>query len=480
MTRIISSSLIYAIGNAANSAALLLIIPYLINTLTPAEYGAWSIFEIAIFLLNLLSLAGLEVGLMREYWFQDDEQRRARLVGNTLMVAGAIGMVIAAGGAGLVAGGIDFDLPGAPHTLLLVLAIGWSEAMFTVFLTLFRIREQPITFIILSIGRMALFALLAVGLVEGGFALTGALGARLIATVSFLTAGLIVGWRWITWQLDRALIRRIVSYGLPLLPANLAAYVLLAADRYIMQGFLSLESVAIYTFAYKIATVLDVLVTRPFALDWAPRRFKIATQPHPEQKYVQALLIYVWVAFSFALAVIALTPLLYALIAPPAYWPAMELVPVILLAYIIYGLSYPLNIGIMLKDRTRDLPVIGWIAACCCLALCFWWIPAFGIAGAAWATVVSYAVWTGIITLDSLRLYPLRYPWLLIGGMVGVSGIAYSGLWLSAQWWPATEPVVAVLRLGWIILVMSGYGLWLWQHIQRSQTPFINMPVTSD
>lgn len=480
MKQVFSYSLIYAIGNAANSAALLLVIPYLINTLTPAEYGAWSLFEIAIALLNLLILTGLEVGLMREYWFQDNEQQRKRLVGNTLMMTSAIGIVIVADGAGVVAGGIDFDLPGAPHTLLLVLAIGWSEAIFTVFLTLFRIREQPITFITLSIGRMALFALLAIGLVESGFGLTGALGARLIATVSFITAGLIVGWRWIAWQLDRALIRRIVSYGLPILPANFAAYVLLAADRYIMQGVLSLESVAIYTFAYKIATVLDVLVTRPFALDWAPRRFKIATQPHPEQKYAQALLIYLWVALSFALAVIALTPLLYALIAPPAYWPAMDLVPVILLAYIIYGLSYPLNVGIMLKDRTRDLPVIGWIAACCSLALCFWWIPAFGIAGAAWATVVSYVVWTGLITLDSLRLYPLRYPWLLIGGMIGVSGIGYGGLWLSAQWWPATEPVVAALRLGWVILVMSGYGFWLWQHIQHRQPSFIDLPVTGD
>ncbi|MGC8799693.1 MAG: lipopolysaccharide biosynthesis protein [Chloroflexus sp.] len=470
MKKILGHSVIYAIGNTANSAALLLLIPYLINALTPAEYGAWSIFEVTIFLLNLLSLAGLEVGLMREYWFQDDEQWRARLVGNTLMMASVIGMVIMVGGASLIAGGIDFDLPGAPHTLLLVLAIGWSEAIFTVFLTLFRIREQPITFITLSIGRMALFALFTVGLLEGGFGLTGALGARLIATVSFITAGLIVGWRWIAWQLDRALIRRIVSYGLPLLPANLAAYLLSTADRYIVQGFLSLENVAIYTFAYKIAAVLDVLVTRPFALDWAPRRFKIATQPHPEQKYAQALLIYLWVALGFALAVMALTPLLYALIAPPVYWSAMGLVPVILLAYIIYGLSYPLNIGIMLKDRTRDLPVIGWIAACCCLALCFWWIPVFGIAGAAWATVVAYMLWTGFIAIDSLHLYPVVYPWQQIGLIVSMGVIAYGGLWLSETWFSPTHPLVAGLRLTWVSALMIGCGWLVWHHRKEKFT----------
>ncbi|WP_322512777.1 lipopolysaccharide biosynthesis protein [Chloroflexus sp.] len=480
MKQIFSNSLIYAIGNAANSAAWLLIIPYLINALTPTEYGAWSLFEIAIFLFNMLILAGLEVGLMREYWSQADEQRRARLAGSALIMASAIGATIVTSGAVIVLGGVDFNLPGAPHTLLLVLTIGWSEAIFAVFLTLFRIREQPIWFIILSVGRMALFAALAAGLVEGGFGLTGALGARLIATIALIGGGLIAGWRWIAWQADQALIGRMVSYGLPLLPTNLAAYVLFAADRYIMQGFLSLEDIATYTFAYKIATVLDVLITRPFALDWAPRRFKIATQQHPEQRYAHALLVYLWAALGCALAIIALTPLLYSLIAPPAYWPAMDVVPVILLAYIVYGLSYPLNVGIMLKDHTRDLPVIGWIAALCCLGLCFWWIPVFGITGAAWATVAAYAVWTGLVALDSQRLYPIAYPWALIGSMVGIGGIVYGGLWFSAQWWPAAEPVAAAMRLGWVIVLMGGCGLWLWRYMHRHQAPLFDSPAAGD
>lgn len=463
MKRIFSNSIIYAIGNAANSAALLLIIPYLINTLTPTEYGAWAIFEITIFFLNLFILAGLEVGLMREYWFQADERGRARLVGNTLMMVGAIGMVIVLSGSGLVLSGIDFGLPGAPYTLFMVLALSLSEALFTIFLTLFRIREQPIIFSLLSGGRLALFAALLLSFVESGWGLIGALGARLLAVLAALAVALALSWQWIGWRLDGAAIRRIVSYGLPMLPTNLAAYVLLAADRYIIQGFLSLEDVAIYSFAYKIATVLDVSITRPFAIDWAPRRFKIATQPNPEQKYIQALLIYLWAALGGSLGILALTPLIYALIAPPAYWQAMHLVPVILLAYIIYGLSYPLNIGIMLKDRTRDLPMIGWIAAIACLGLCFWWIPAYGINGAAWATVIAYAIWTGLITADSLRLYPLAYPVRMIAGMIGAGMLGYAGLWLVTQWWPATHLATVAAQVSWVMLIMGGYGVVLWR-----------------
>ncbi len=481
MKRIFGQSLVYAIGNTANSAALFLLIPFLINSLSLAEYGVWSIFEVTISLLNILTLAGLEVGLMREYWFQDNEHQRARLVGSTLITVSSIGTAITLIGTGIVLGGFDLDLPEAPLSLLLVLIIGWSDAIFTIFLTLFRIREQPATFVTLSVGRMTLFVTLAIGLVVSGFGLTGALAGRLLATVVLIGVGLIFGWPWIVWQADLSQIRRIVSYGLPLLPTNLAAYLLFAVDRYTMQGFLSLEDIAIYTFSYKIAAVLDVLITRSFALDWAPRRFKIATQPNPAQKYVQILLIYLWVAIGFALVIIALTPLLYALIAPRSYWPAMDLVPIILLAYIIYGLSYPLNIGIMLKDRTRDLPVIGWLTTLCCLGLCIWWIPAFGMIGAAWATVVSYTIWTSLITFRSLRLYPVTYPWALIGGMIGVGVITYGGLWLSSsQWGMATDVGAITLRLGWVLTMIGGLGVWLWQYNQHNQQEMADSLVTSN
>lgn len=480
MKKILSHSVIYAVGNAANSAALLLLVPYLIKVLTTAEYGAWAVFEIAIFLLTLLNTSGLDVGLMREYYFQRDEQQRARLAGTTFLMISVLGVVTTLIGTGIIVSGIDFGLPGAPLTLLIVLGIGWSDALCTFFLTLFRTREQPFTYIAVSIGQMGLFAALVIGLVEAGFGLIGALGGRLIATLICVIIAAFIARQWIAWCSERKIMGQIISYGLPLLPTNVASYILFAADRYVMKSFLTLEDIAVYTFAYKIAATLDVLITRPFALDWAPRRFKIATQPKPEQKYAQALLIYLWTAISFALVIIALTPLLYTLIAPPAYQTAIPIVPIILLAYIIYGLSFPLNVGIMLKDRTRDLPVIGWIAALSYIGLCWWWIPNFRLAGAAWATVVAYILWTGCITIASLHLYPIAYPWRQIGLIVSMAAIAYGGLWLSETWLSPIHPLVAGLRLTWVSALMIGCGWWVWYNRHTHDSKRMASPVIGD
>ena len=457
-------NLAYAIGSATNSAALFLLVPYLVNALTPGEYGAWSLLEIGILLLSCFLLAGLDVGLMREYWLLDGEKERARLAGTALIAAVVWGVLLTGLlGAALFVGRWHWDFPGAPYTLGLALGIGLLEAVFALLLTIFRIREKALTFVALSVGRLVSVLGLSIGLVQAGGGIAGALAGRLLASTLSLGVAVVLGRHYLVLKLDWARLRRMARYGLPLLPANLASYVLFASDRYVLQYFSTLEVVGIYTFAYKVATTLDVLITRPFALDWAPRRFKIAAQADAPHKYAQVLLIYLYGGALFSLVVLAATPTVYVWIAPARYWEGMRVVPVILAAYLIYGLSYPLNVGIMLKDQTRYLPLIGWLAAGVCLALNLWLIPNYGMLGAAWATLIAYGVWTGAITWVSLRLYPIAYPGRSILWCVLGTFLAYLWIWETGRLWGTSGALSPLLvRLGGILLIFTGIGYMLW------------------
>jgi len=463
---VFKTNLIYAVGSAANSAALFLLVTYLVNVLTPEEYGVWALLEIAIQFLNMLTLAGLEVGLMREYWFLSDGEERTRLVGSVLFTVTLWGGVLFTIGTALaLISGIP-SFPGAPRALVWALGISWVEAVFYIFLTLFRIREHAILYVMLSVGRMVLFMGVAIGFVQLGYGLSGALFGRLSGTLLMLIPAIILGFRYISLHIDRRPLTRIIRYGLPLFPTNLALYVLFGSDRYVLQHFATLEAVAVYTFAYKLAAVLDVLITRPFAIDWAPRRFKIATQRDAPSQYARILLFYLWAAVAFSLIIIALAPAFYGWLAPQEYWPGMRVVPVILLAYLIYGLSYPLNIGIMLKDRTLYLPIIGWIAAVVCLGLNLWWIPTYGMWGAAWATVVAYGVWTGGIALTSLKLYHIDYSIRQVILISGAGLVCYGGLWLLDTFASSTEVFIVGLKILGIVFVMSASGLRLWHDLR--------------
>src|SRR4030065_27845 len=85
----------YAIGNIARSAALIILTPYLVNALSPVEYGEWAYLEVVIVLVSMLMVAGLDVALMREYWDLEDEEKRSGLFVTIL-----IGVTSWGGGAG--------------------------------------------------------------------------------------------------------------------------------------------------------------------------------------------------------------------------------------------------------------------------------------------------------------------------------------------------------------------------------------------
>jgi O-antigen/teichoic acid export membrane protein len=414
----------------------------------------------------MIVLAGMDVGLMRQYWYLQDDLERRRLTGTVLIAVTAWGVLLVVGGAvalyvlrehSFVA---QIGLP--TNTAILVLAIGGTEAIFYLLLTLARIREQATRFLALSVGRMILFLGAAiVGARFGG--VDGALLGRLLTIVPAIGVALIWLRGWISPAFVRTQFRPLLRYGLPLLPANIATYVLLASDRFILGRFSTLEIVGIYAFAYKVATSLDVLVNRPFALDWAPRRFKIAANPDPQQKFAEALLLYLFVAVSFSLLILAVTPTIYAWVAPPSYFQGMGTVAILLAAYLVYGLSWPLNVGIMLKDQTRYLPIVSWLAALVCLALNLWLIPRFGMFGAAWATLIGYVVYTCGIGWTSLHLYPIRYARrsLTVIGLGALLG--YASLWMIDTLGSVPADLWSLIaRVSSVLAVMAGVGYVVW------------------
>jgi O-antigen/teichoic acid export membrane protein len=419
----------------------------------------------------MLILSGFDVGMMREYWYQSDDQARRRLTGSVLALVAAWGvsvmaLVWLASGVGrsavCAAGYAGCDLLRADR-MALVLAIALVEAIFSLLLTILRIRDQVMTFAALSFTRLVLFLAAAIGGVQLTHDVGGALVGRLAAALIALAAAAFVVRGVVSLTIDLRAIRSVLRYGLPLLPANLAAYILLASDRYVLQSVSSLEVVAIYAFAYKLATALDVLVNRPFALDWAARRFRMAAQPDAPAQYAEVLPVYLAIAGGGGLLLAAATPLAYAWIAPLAYAGGIGLIPILLTAQVVYGASTAVNVGIMLKDGTRHLPAISWLAALICLGLNAWWITSYGAYGAAWATLAAYLIYTVGIAAVSLRLYPVPYDLRRLGLICAALGLGAAGIGLLGQVGAGLPILASVgLKLLWVALIgaVAGHALW--------------------
>ncbi len=466
LQRFLKVNIVYTIGSVANGAALFLLIPFLVKYLSTADFGLWSISEVMIYFLSLVIMAGMDIYLMREYWFLKSESERRLLTGTML------GMVTLWGVGILILFTIVIFLLSKngilfnhfdPIVLVLIAAIGFTEVIFTLLLSIFRIQEKPLHFVFLSVGRTALFMGAAIFWMKTEIGLVGALAGRLTAAIVFIVVAWGMARKYVQIIFSSKHLRPWSNYGLPMVLSGLAFYVLIAADRYALQVMAGLEVVAVYAFSYKLAASIDYLVTRPFATDWAARRFQIATQERPQREYVNAAVLYTFIALWCALFVLAASPLLYDWFAPSIYIQGLQILPILLAANIVMGLSYPLNVGIMLKDRTKLLLPITALAGVVYLLALLLLIPYNPIQGAAWATLLAYFVYTTGIAWVSLRLYPVNYP---IGNWValGIGAVfTYVGLFLldffntNASLWLMTL-VRGVLVFA--VFLLTGYFLW--------------------
>jgi O-antigen/teichoic acid export membrane protein len=138
---------------------------------------------------------------------------------------------------------------------------------------------------------------------------------------------------------------------------------------------------------------------------------------------------YAFAAFAAAaLAVAALGPDLLRLMTPrnPAFHAAAPIIPVIALAYLLHGVFLLTSVGIGIARQARYYPIVTGAAAAANVAANFALIPRFGAMGAAWATVLAYAVMAGLGHVFSRRVFPIPFEGSRLSRIAAAAALAYA------------------------------------------------------
>jgi O-antigen/teichoic acid export membrane protein len=148
--------------------------------------------------------------------------------------------------------------------------------------------------------------------------------------------------------------------------------------------------------------------------------------------------------------VAAFAPEVVRIVGGPSYLPAARVVPVLVLAFLIFATMPITQIAMMVTSRTRRLAAPSLLAAGLnvvgCLVLC----PRFGIAGAAWATVIGFAFQAIVYYVVAQRTDHVPYP---IGHTVLFFVLVLPVLVLG--WWMPSALVVAVVAKGAALVVLA-------------------------
>jgi O-antigen/teichoic acid export membrane protein len=262
---------------------------------------------------------------------------------------------------------------------------------------------------------------------------TGAKGiflAQLIAS----TVGLLVFSKDIfenlKLKLDWKLFKDMFRFGIPTLPANLSAMVLQIADRQILKPLTDSSSVALYSVNYRLGIPMMLMVSI-FEYAWKPFYLGNFQESDSKSIYARVLTYFtmmcagVFLCTGLFVEFIVRLPFVGGRLIAPVYWSGLGIIPIILGGYYFNGVFTNFAAGFHITKKTEYLPIAVGIAAVVNIALNFLTIPIFGIWGAAWATLIAYAVSAGILYYFVRKIYPLKYEWKRVGIIILSTLIVY-------------------------------------------------------
>jgi len=254
------------------------------------------------------------------------------------------------------------------------------------------------------------------------------------------------------------------AYGLPVSVSLVFEHLLSAGDRFLIAGYLNEAAVGIYSAGYGLADrTLDILFIW-LGTAATPLMIRALEQKGPEAARAVAaqsarVMGLIGIPAAVGLALVA-EPLSTVMVGEEYRSGAALILPWIALAGLMKGLmTYYFHESFILKRKTRWMAAIMGAAAFLNLGLNMIFLPLFGIAGAAAATLIAYAASLVACAAIGRQLFPLPLPWL----DWGKSAAAASLMALVVYFVPVTGPAIIVLfvkaGLGGTVFVTASLAL---------------------
>jgi len=205
---------------------------------------------------------------------------------------------------------------------------------------------------------------------------------------------------WLAWRpfrgaaVDPALKTELFRYGIPLAGAFVLAYVISAADRFLLAALISPSAAGVYAPAYDL--VLQAMAALMMVVNLGAYPLAVAAMESGQtevrlRQFRQHATLLLAVAVPAAAGIALLAPSVSGILGPRFSPSARELLPLLAVAQLFAGIKgYYFDLSFQLGRSTRLQFLTVAVAALVNIVLNLLLIPRMGIRGAAYATVAAY------------------------------------------------------------------------------------------
>lgn len=231
-----------------------------------------------------------------------------------------------------------------------------------------------------------------------------------------------------------------IKYGFPVIIINLASWIVMFSDRYLLNFFLGSKIVGIYSVGYIIPERSIFFIVALISMAANPIAFRIWEQQgvKASQDFLTKLTrYYLLIGLPMTVGLSVLSKPVMHIFADPLYFSGYKVIPLIAFSMFFIGITNRFNMVVSFYKKTSLIMFCNLFGGVLNIGLNLWLIPKYGYMAAALTTFITFAVQIVIMVVISRHFLTWRFPFKSLGKIVIASlvmGIVvyYSSNYLAA------------------------------------------------
>jgi O-antigen/teichoic acid export membrane protein len=427
-----------------NQGVVFLLLPLYAHLLGPAGVGVVEIMVVARAFMSVFFVQGLDSAWFRlrfDHPQEDDVRELESTIVWYVVATAAVGLTLLTASGEWVSAMLTPGVPFVPLGLLTACAA--AASVFGMFVERkLQAEQQPIRFALFSLGRtvgtVSTIVVFVAWLRRGA---PGKIEAEALAAVVSAVVALSFLRPRMRFSVTR--LRRALGYGLPLVPHHLAGLVNALVDRFLLNAFLGLQAVGVYSMGARLAgvgMVVMVAVNQAFApmfvkalkdVERSEASGDLDAAEQQRRDVASTAFVNVLVACVVAQIVTATGREVLELATTREFVDSWRVIAPISASVVAWGWYGTLSQSVAYRaDTVRRMPIITIASAVSSYFLNRSLIPVYGMMGAALAALGAQMVMAALAFWFARRSLRLPHPWSRWVSISGWTALALAGFWI--------------------------------------------------
>jgi O-antigen/teichoic acid export membrane protein len=428
-------SLIYGLSGIINRMITIFLVPIYTRIFLPSDYGIISLINTTFFLAGILAICALDNAAAR--WFYDSEEVTARkkIFSSWFWFQLGVSVVLALilFLATPIFSKYVFHLPFSKLWLIWLLPCCTliTNILPNMIWNWYRLQRKPKATVIFNLSQSITTILLTIlFVIVLKWHIAGVYAALFISGFLFSCIALVQLWSWLPIKyFDRLLIRQMLRFALPMVPAAIAYWLINSTAAYFILFLEGHEKgtadVGLFTVGATVASAVS-LFTGAFQQAWGPFAFSIINEPDAKRTYANVFLVFGIISSIIILGMFLFTPEVLMLFTNANYYGSAWVASILSTSIILIAFSYIASIGASIMKNSTYYSKAVLFGGLVTVAGNIFLIPALGKEGAALATVLGQIIVLIYLFYKSNKLYHIPYDFskviffLILGASLGL------------------------------------------------------------